>query len=50
MKTKPIDLNAIEVIALLSNGNVQIRRKVKPKCEIVKTLIGLSEMEIFIQL
>ena len=31
MKTKPIDLNAIEVIALLSNGNVQIRRKVKPK-------------------
>lgn len=31
MKTKPIDLNTIEVVALLNNGNLQIRRKVKPK-------------------
>ena len=35
MKTKPIDLNTIEVVALLNNGNLQIRRKVKPKSGVV---------------
>lgn len=31
MSARPIDLNAIEVNAILNNTNLQIRRKVKPK-------------------
>ncbi|RZG79659.1 hypothetical protein [Acinetobacter venetianus] len=31
MSARPIDMNALEVNAILNNSNLQIRRKVKPK-------------------